>query len=254
MISRSSGLKREGGRMSWFYRSFGVFCLFVFAAGVFYSKREAERNCKNAGRLVAASPYLVKWLEEAAREPFLYPYLKEGKMGEFVESYLRDAKRVSTRLSYPFLTFQDRALFQLPRVGLDSPHFREAVQKIAALEISSTCLEEAPRAQSLAEEAEKFWLENRARVSSDKAVFVSDQQVYCQTESLLGRLRRVMDAFHANCSNNVGSEKRSPSCAPSSIDSVTSEIRELEQQKIFNWNKLKKKWPDSLLAKIQCIS
>jgi hypothetical protein len=93
---------------------------------------------------------------------------------------------------------------------------------------------------------EEYWRSRQTEARMARLSFTHDREIFCQSEALTTRLKAVLAATEAKCA------KSKKGCQASATAPIQQEIEDIEMQKEFNRQKLRRKWPEEILEELEC--
>lgn len=218
------------------------------AGGVWHARARSLSACREGVSLRKAAVKPLPWLEAASRDRFLISLLQQGEAADAIRSLrLRAAVAAGEPWSWHLSDAFKAGLKSLVAANPTERPFFEAVRAFAALPVPEACAEaEDPRLMGAFEAGEEYWRsrQNEARIA--KLSFAHDREIFCQSEALTTRLKAVLSATESRCA------KSKKGCQASATAPIQQEIEDIEMQKEFNRQKLRRKWPEEILEELKC--
>lgn len=233
-------------------RAYLTIALLLVACGggaVWVGRHHSLKRCQSAAFLVSQSKAPQKWLKAAMEDRFLTQLIHEGPVADSLLYISSQAGGLEKDFfAWHFFPQARESFSALGRASpSDEKGYLAALQAVAELSVPAACVPVADQKLiGLLGEAEATWRSRQTEVSLAKVSFARDQTIYCHAESLTNRLKQVLAAAEAKCG-----AKPSASCQKAA-DSIGQEIADIEKQKEFNRNKLRRKWSDEILAGLKC--
>lgn len=243
-------------RLVWRLATRGNVRIFLFILGVgavlgvggFYARQQSLRHCREGALLLSASGTALPWAEAASRDRFFAQLLRQGPTAEAVrELRFRAALGAGEALSW-HLPKEGKAGLKALLADPATPEFREALAAAGKIQLPAECRpeNEDPELTNAFRRGESHWQARQTEVRMAKLSFARDQEIFCQSDGLITRLRSVLVATEARC------QKAKRPCPPEATQAIRREIEDIEVQKEFNRQKLKRKWPEEILEGLAC--
>ncbi len=233
-------------------------------AGAYLLKKRSQQICRSACEMAAHAPIVSGWVEEAARDPFLGAAALHGPTNGVFTEYQERARFIASDFSTRLLPEDvSRAFAALSIAGPNSKELVEGLRVLPSLAIGLHCGRLPPPASTdfketlgkLVVTGALFWAERKAVVVIEKQEFERDRRIYCRGENLLRGLRDVLASAAESCRQAPHGSKLAKACGgggQTGMGSVDAEISDLEKQKAFNLRKLKQKWLEGVLKRLEC--
>jgi hypothetical protein len=234
--------------------------LLVFASGgaaLWAGQKYSEDRCRKAASFInqARGPAL-KWLSAAYQDRFLAQVLRQGPTFAALVD-LRDKAAIFHQDLFLWHSFPEsgEAFHALAKSDpKEQEKFKTALFRVASLAVPPICSSmEFLLPSGLLAEGEAYWRSRQNEVRLARLSFAQDQGIYCHAESLTAQLKELLLATGKNCDGGV---KKLATMKKNACDKAKSqlsqEITDIENRKIFNLEKLKRKWPEKILAGLEC--
>jgi hypothetical protein len=223
--------------------------LLVAAGGGFWHARTRSlAACREGVSLHKASLKPLMWLEAANRDPFLVSLLQQGEAAEALRSLrIRAAVVAGEPWSWHLSDSFKAGLKSLVLVEPTDKKFFVRLKAFAAEPLPEACAgAEDPRLTRMVAAGEEYWRSRQNEARMAKLSFAHDREIFCQSEALTERLRAVLAATEARCA------KSKKGCQARATAPILQEIEDIEMQKEFNQQKLRRKWPEEILEGLEC--
>lgn len=230
-------------------RTFLILLLFGGGLAFFlYARDRSLESCRGGALLIREASRPLPWLREAAEDRFYLPFLRQGPVAVALKEFrVRAALAAGEPLSWHLSPEAREKLKALVVSGPQEEEFRSALESVARLPAPADCRAETESAvPALLVSAGRFWDSRRTEVRMARLSFAHDRKVFCQADALSGRLKAVIRAAQARCAS---AKKK---CNGKSLAPMRKELAEIERQKEFNREKLKRKWPPEILEELTC--
>lgn len=227
---------------------FSLALLLAGGAAFFLARGQSLQRCRRLSSLVGTVALPMKWVDQAGRDHFWRPFLRQGKVAESLR-----AQRARASEFHPFLAVWHLSIDAKARAAAvaaaeprDTQEFLLALGRLGSLELPEECRADPdPALLALQAAAQAEWDAHRQEVRLARAAFRGDQEIFCQSDRLIERLRSVLRATQERCD-------RKKQCPPALTAGLEKEIADIEQQKEFNRQKLGRKWPPEILGGLKC--
>lgn len=216
--------------------------------GVWHARSRSLAACREGASLRKAAVTPLAWLEAASRDHFLVALLQQGEAADAIRSLrLRAAVAAGEPWSWHLSDSFKASLKSLVLASPTEKPFLEALRSLAALPVPEACAEaEDPRLLRAFELGEEYWRSRQNEARMAKLSFAHDREIFCQSEALTTRLKAVLAATESRCA------KSKKGCQASATAPIQQEIEDIEMQKEFNRQKLRRKWPEEILEELKC--
>lgn len=216
--------------------------------GIWHARVRSLAACREGAILRKAAVRSLPWFKAAAGDRFLLPLLKQGKVAEALrELRVRSAVAAGEAWSWHLSDSFKAALKSLIVNSPTDNEFYAALERFVALPVPKACPEaEDPRLLEAFAAGDEFWRSRLGEVRMAKLSFAHDEEIFCQAEALTGRLKAVLAATESRCS------KSKKGCQAAATAPIQREIEDIEMQKEFNLQKLRRKWPAEILGGLKC--
>lgn len=228
-----------------------MIALLVLACGggaFWAARKQSLLRCRKASFLASQTLVPARWFEAAVKDRFQESLLRQGAVGEAIAYYREEASVIANDplLSYYFPEAKARFTQLVSVSPTDEKTFLEALLSVAALSPPAEC-EPAEDATllTLYRGADHAWQLEQEKVRSLKASFAADLEIYCLASALQARLKLFQAATEERCASTER-------CAQTVYVSISQEIADIEKQKEFNLQKLRRKWPEEILEGLKC--
>lgn len=216
--------------------------------GVWQARARSLAACREGESLRKAAAKPLPWIEAAGRDRFLVSLLQQGEAADAIRS-LRQRAAVaagepwSWHLSENFKSGMKALVVTEPT----DKNFLAALSAFSSLPAPEACADaEDPRLGQMFAAGEDYWRSRQNEARMAKLSFAHDREIFCQSEALTNRLKAVLAASEARCA------KSKKGCQPSATAPIQQEIEDIEMQKEFNRQKLRRKWPEEILEELKC--
>jgi hypothetical protein len=236
------------------YLSFAILGAALIFAVVYFGRERSLEHCRSAASIRMYAPTLSDWIKDAENDPFELAMLRQEPIAKLVGELKARAKTGANSRPQWLISVKDRAGFRpMERANLnDTKGLKEALAAAAAVPVPIECLSGiSPQLVKIGDAAAAYWAKRGTEVRLAKMSFARDKDIFCQSRGLLEKLRAVKVATEAQCQERKA--KKSKACRAGALESVDQEITDLEKQKEFNLEKLRKKWPEAVLGEIPCL-
>lgn len=216
--------------------------------GVWHARARSLAACREGASLRKAAEMPLPWLEAASRDRFLVALLQQGEAADAIRNLrLRAAIAAGEPWSWHLSGAFKGGLKSLVIANPTEKSFLEALKVFLALPLPEACAgAEDPRLMQEFASGEKYWHSRLNEARMAKLSFAHDKEIFCQSEALTTRLKAVLGATEARCA------KSKKGCQASATAPLQQEIEDIEMQKEFNRQKLRRKWPEEILEELKC--
>lgn len=216
--------------------------------GVWHARARSLAACREGASLRKAVEKPVAWLEAASRDRFLVALLQRGEAADAIRTLRqRAAVAAGEPWSWHLSDAFKAGLKSLVIAGPTERSFLDSLRAFAALPLPEACAEaEDSRLMEAFAAGEEYWRSRQNEARMAKLSFAHDREIFCQSEALTARLKAVLSASEARCA------KSKKGCQASAMAPIQQEIEDIEMQKEFNRQKLRRKWPEEILEELKC--
>jgi hypothetical protein len=244
-------LKGQGEVLRTFLLIFMLICL--AGAGAWLAQDQSWKRCGSAAFLVSQAAIPTVWLDSALGDRFLAPLLRAGEVGEVLQELRSRAGALEGALHWHLSPDARQAFGRLAAADpRQTGAFLEALKKVASIDTGCPAIED-PAFSDLLQAGERYWRSRQKEVRMARLSFARDREIFCQADALTFRLRQVLAASEERCARAGSRRGASQSaCGPEANESILTEIADIERQREFNYQKLRRKWPTEILEGLQC--
>jgi hypothetical protein len=216
--------------------------------GIWHARTRSLAACREGVSLRKAAVKPLPWLEAASRDRFLVALLQQGEAADAIRGLrLRAAIAAGEPWSWHLPDSFKAGMKSLVIAAPTDKNFLEALRSFSALPIPEACAEaEDSRLMEAFAAGEIYWHSRLNEARMAKLSFAHDREIFCQSEALTARLKAVLGATEARCA------KSKKGCQASATAPIQQEIEDIEMQKEFNRQKLRRKWPEEILEELKC--
>lgn len=222
----------------------------VLAAGggIWHARNRSLSVCREGVSLRKAAAQALPWLEAADRDPFLVALLQQGEAADAIRSLrLRAAVAAGAPWSWHLSDDFRASMKSLFTSEPPQKKFLDALRAFARQPLPEVCAEaQDPQLSRDFAAGDVYWHSRLNEARMAKLSFAHDREIFCQSEALTLRLKAVLSATEARCA------KSKRGCQASATAPLQQEIEDIEMQKEFNRQKLRRKWPEEILEGLKC--
>lgn len=216
--------------------------------GLWHARSRSLSACREGESLRKAALKPLPWLEAASRDPFLVALLQQGEASDAIRSLrVRAAVAAGEPWSWHLTEDFKAGLKSLVTTAPMSKEFHQAIRAFSALAAPAACADaHDPSLMQAFAAGDSYWHSRLNEARMAKLSFAHDREIFCQSEALTTRLKAVLVATEARCA------KSKKGCQASATAPIQQEIEDIEMQKEFNRQKLRRKWPEEILEELKC--
>lgn len=228
-----------------------ILILLVGVGASFYGRARSLELCLEAETLARSAAVAAEWVSEAEADPFRRAALGQGAVGEILRDLPARARAIARARPNWHLEASQRNTLALVADAKDRPALAAALRNLEAGFPAGSCGARGVAAgdgewQSLVRRGRQEWAGRKTELRIAKLDFRRDQEIFCQADGLLRQLRSVLQATQDRCA------RAKKPCPPQAEGSLRQEVADIEARKVFNWEKLQRKWPADVLAGFGC--
>ena len=228
-----------------------IVALFVLAIGPglgIFAHRRSQAVCRAGAGLRASAADPLPWLESAGRDVFLRPLLRGGATADALRAFrLRAAAVAGEPISWHLSGEFKQRLKEVVVAEPGSERFLSALRALGGATVGAHCDPPSPNPWHPLFAAAAEYARSRLNEAKIAALsFARDREIFCQSDALIGRLRALISATEEKCA------RAKKGCPATATAPLRREMEDIEKQKDFNLQKLRRKWPAEVLEELPC--
>jgi hypothetical protein len=229
---------------------------FLLIAGLgWFAHRRVTSTCEVAVALSQNIPHAAAWMLAAKQDPFLAVKLDRDPIRASLRQFQKAAAIVRGDLGLLRLSGETKAQLSALAEARDQISRSVSILSFQPELLRTSCgTESGTQGKALAQQvqvAEEDWVEAQREAGKDKLAFAADREIYCQLSTLSDELETVVKTSTERCAARKPGAK---ACALEVNEALTKEMQDLEKKRQFNLLKLRRKWPDTILEQLKCVS